>query len=113
MRIILLIGFLLSTTAISAVAQCKPDVCKIVIAKAYEPAVSGIFYTEVARYWLYFDDGTDVRTNRKFHACYDNGDTAVFIFKELKNRNGEIYWSGYEMYNKCPQELKVHPCYQQ
>jgi hypothetical protein len=108
----LLIVVSLLTIVFSSIAQCKPDVCKIVIAKAYEPAVSGILSYDPPQYWLYFEDGTEVITSRKYHACYDEGDTAVFIFKEFKETTGKVYWTGYVMYNKCPSELKQHSCYQ-
>lgn len=77
----------------------------ICIGKSHEIETS-IFNEDLHDYWLYFEDGTEVKTSRKYYACYERGDSAVFFLRKFYDKRGKYLRSEWQMYNKCPHELR-------
>lgn len=57
-------------------------------------------------YYLYFEDGTIVKTSRKYYACYERGDSAVFFYRDILDSNNKHKRYEWQMINKCPHELQ-------
>lgn len=57
-------------------------------------------------YWLYFEGGIDVKTSRKYYACYERGDSAVFFYRDILNSEQKHIRYEWQMINKCPHELR-------
>jgi hypothetical protein len=97
MKILILIAAILATEPPRKKLMCT--------GKAHETE-SSLLSSDSHDYYLYFEDGTTVKTSRKYYACYEHGDSAVFFFRAFYDKDGRYKRSEWQMYNKCPHELR-------
>jgi len=105
MKTLLIITTLTLSTLFGYCQKEQPNKKVICTGKAHE-VQTHFGGDDTHDYWLYFKDGAIVKTSRKYYACYQRGDTAVFIYRALYDRDGKYRKSIWQMYNKCPYELK-------